>query len=433
MIKNRDALLKCCTPERADLLAAIEHVLDAVDPREIVRNSVSLSGKKLSVRGRSFDLSNFSRIVVIGAGKASGAMAEEIEKILPVDEGVVNVLEGTEKNFKTRKIRLLPAGHPSPNKWSMEGAKKILGLAQDADEDDLIVCLLSGGGSSLMALPHVSLEEQARVSKALMLAGADIGELNAVRKHISKVKGGRLAQAMYPATCISLIISDVVGNPLDVISSGPTAPDTTTFADAKKILEKYGLWDADCETCRFISSGLRAEVPETPKKGSPVFEKITNIIIGDNSLAVKTVQCYLEGKGYKIKKIENVVGEAREVGVRFARELTHGTSFVAGGETCVTVKGKGIGGRNQELALSLAIAIGGKQGIEFASIGTDGIDGSSKAAGAIVDGKTANDESPAYLNNNDSNSFFKKFGGEIITGPTGTNVNDLMIGLVKRK
>jgi len=268
----------------------------------------------------------------------------------------------------------------------------------------------------------------------LMKAGADINELNAVRKHLSKVKGGRLAKQLYPATVINLIISDVVGDPLDVISSGPTVPDRTTFSDAKQVLVKYNLWD-DCSACRIIEKGVKGQVEETPKEGDPVFEKVHSFIIGSNETALLAANTYLTSLGMKPEILRNVKGDAREVGRMFAGLLKKGRTFIAGGETTVKVTGKGMGGRNQEIALSCALGIDGTESVLFASFGTDGIDGNSPADGAVVDGSTIKKAKELGLDpiefqkNNDSYNFFKKIGACILTGPTRTNVNDVTIGV----
>jgi glycerate 2-kinase len=361
-------------------------------------------------------------------------MAEEIEKMFPVKGGIVNILRGT--HFNVKHVKLQEAEHPIPGAGSLEATKRILDYTNQIGKNDLVICLISGGGSALLSQPikDLRLEEKQRMIDKLMKAGANINELNTVRKHLSKVKGGRLAKKLYPAAVINLIISDVVGDPLDTISSGPTVPDSTTFSDAKRILLKYNLWD-DANACKIIESGVEGQVEETPKPGDPVFKKVCSFIIGSNEVALMAAKKYLELHSIKPKIIRNVQGDAREVGMMLASLLRKGKSFIAGGETTVKVTGKGMGGRNQELALSCAMEIAGIDKVIFASFGTDGIDGKSPADGAIVDGRTISESKELGLDalefqkNNDSYNFFKKIGAAIMTGPTGTNVNDVMIGI----
>jgi glycerate-2-kinase len=438
-IKNRKQLTHG-DKRRKLLLEAVERTLLSAQPDRLIKNSLILRGNKLTIKTekktQTFNLEEFEKIHVLGWGKASGRMAEQIERILPVEGGAVNILKGT--HFKTNKITLHPAEHPIAGKGSLQGTRRILEYAESIGKEDLVICLLSGGGSAMLSLPceGVELEEKQRVVDALMRAGADIKELNTVRKHLSNVKGGRLAQKLYPATVVNLILSDVVGDPLDVISSGPTVPDHSTFHDAKKVLMKYNLWDSS-KACRVIEEGIRGLREETPKNGR-TFKKVHSFIIGSNRTALLAATQFLKLRGVKHTTISNIHGDATEVGRMFAGLLRKGKSFVAGGETTVKVTGNGVGGRNQEVALSCAIEIEGADAV-FTSFGTDGIDGNSPAAGAIVDGLTISNARKQKLNpadfqkNNDSYNFFKKIGGCIITGATGTNVNDVMIGISKKR
>ncbi|VVC02578.1 Glycerate 2-kinase [Candidatus Burarchaeum australiense] len=428
---------------RALALGAVRAAIAAADPCKLVRRAVSRKGKILQVCGLRKDISSFDRILVVGGGKASGAMAEELEKIVPVSEGAVAILQGTASRFKTKNIALLEAGHPRPDEGSVRAAERIMQLARSAGPSDLVFCLISGGGSALLSLPApgISVDEKADLALALMTRGANINELNAVRRHFSLIKGGGLARALSGAgRTYSLIISDVVGNDLASIASGPTAADPSTFADAANVLRKYKLWEeGKWHNARAIlEAGLRGKREETLKRMPALVHGLPgglhNFIIGSNSTAVLAACRYLSARKVEVRAITEVAGEARAVGPKLAALLAKGDSFCAGGETTVTVKGKGRGGRNQELALSAALKIAGKT-VVLVSAGTDGIDGSSPAAGAIVDGETLGRakkmklDARAYLNDNDSNSFFKKLGDEILTGPTGTNVNDIMIGL----
>jgi len=385
-------------------------------------------------------------------GKASGAMAEAIEEILGdrISEGLINVLKGTETRFKTRRIKLNGATHPIPGEEGRKGVEKMLEIAKKAGEKDLVIVLISGGGSALMPYPAppITLEEKKKVTSLLLKCGATINEINAVRKHISMFKGGQLARACYPATTVALIISDVVGDPLDTIASGPTAPDNTTFQDAYRVLKYYDLLDkVPASVKERIEKGLKGEIEDTPKPGDKIFEKVRNLIIANNRTALDAAVKKAKEYGLNTMILSTFIeGEARHVGTVFAgiaRELYHtGTpinkpAFIAaGGETTVTVVGSGKGGRNQELVLSAAIKINGLDGVAIASIGTDGIDGITDAAGGIVDGSTLvrgkekNLEILDFLANNDSYNYLTKTDDIIITGPTGSNVNDIMFIVV---
>lgn len=431
MIKNYISLGE---KEASILINAVEETLHAVQPGRLIRKSVFLKDGKLVIQDESFKLDSFGSIHLLGWGKASGLMAEEIEKILPIKGGIVNILRGT--HFNVKHAQLQEAEHPLPGAGSLEGTRKMLEYAERIEKNDLVICLISGGGSALLSQPvdGLKLEDKQRIIDRFMKAGANINELNTVRKHLSKVKGGRLAKKLYPATVINLIISDVVGDPLDVISSGPTVPDSTTFSDAKKVLMKYRLWD-DSAACRIIQAGVDGRLEETPKPGDPVFRKVHSFIIGSNEVALLAAKEYLESRGMKPELIRNIHGDARETGRMLAGLLKKEKTFVAGGETTMKVTGKGMGGRNQELALACAFEIEGMEGVFLASFGTDGIDGSSPADGAVVDGSTIKRgrklglDALEFQRNNDSYNFFKRINAAIITGPTGTNVNDVVIGI----
>jgi len=430
-------------------LNAIEMALNAVDPRGVIKSRVSLVDDILKIDDRTFDLSAFKRVFVVGGGKASGSMAEALEEILGnhIDDGVVVIQHGTKENYRTKKIKLHEAGHPIPDDYSMDGAKKILNLVAQADKDDLVICLISGGGSSLMCLPRegISLDDKQLMTRLLLNCGATINEINTVRKHISSFKGGQLAREAYPATLISLILSDVVGDPLEVIASGPTVPDPTTFKDAIEILKRYNIWNDAPKSIRdTLLDGLSGRIMETPKAGDPTLSKVNNIIIGSNRLASMAAVDSLKRQGLNTMFLTSFMeGEAREVGIMLAalaREAAASNhpipkpfGIVIGGETTVTVTGNGIGGRNQEIALSAAMKINGLDGIVIVSASTDGIDGPTDAAGAIADGYTMMKarefglDAKDYLKNNDSYTFFSKVDDLVFTGPTGTNVNDISV------
>ena len=389
--------------------------------------------------------------MVIGFGKASVPMARAIEASLVgiIDAGVVITKYGHAPDHGLKKIRVYEAGHPVPDANGLKGTEAILDLAGKVDAGTLVVVLVSGGGSALFVSPcaGISLAEKQETTSLLLRAGAKIQELNAVRKHLSRVKGGRLAELLYPATTVSLILSDVIGDHLDVIASGPTSPDFTTFADALGILVKYGLTDRVPQTIvKLLENGKEGLVPETPKQGNLIFKKVENMIVGSNRQALNAAQAAAEALGIRAEIISaELSGEAVEVGRRLAlnaltaklyKESPDPACLISGGETTVTVTGAGKGGRNMELALAFAIQIEEVDGITLLSAGTDGTDGPTDAAGAIVDGMTVikardiglNPED--YLDNNDSYSFFREAGGLFVTGPTGTNVMDMQIILI---
>jgi len=457
IIKNRENLIaNASSPKdmkaRKIVLDAIEEAFRSADPKRIMFSKIKLEGEKLKINSNILNLSRYRKVYVLGGGKASGSMAEALEKILKdrIDEGIIVVPKGVAGRHTLSRIDLHEASHPIPDETSVSGAKKILELANKAEGDDLVICLISGGGSSLMALPKegISLEDKRKVTDLLLRSGATINEINIVRKHISSFKGGQLAKAVYPATLIGLLLSDVLGDPLDVIASGPTVPDSSTFQDAVSILQRYDLWDRIPDSVRHVLfDGLKRKIDETPKEGDKIFKSVRNIVIGNNRLACMAAMEKLSHYDLNVLFLTSFMeGEARHIGTFFGaigRELmmtdkpiASPAGVVAGGETTVTVTGNGIGGRNQEIALSAALKIIGTEGLAIASASTDGIDGPTDAAGAIVDGKTimraknCGLDPLETLRNNDSYTFFSELRDLIFTGPTGTNVNDVTI-LVK--
>jgi glycerate-2-kinase len=433
---------------RGDAITVLEAALNSVDPYKAVLNNLKIVDGKLRVGNFEASLDDLRKIVVIGGGKAGGAMAEAVESVLGdrVSGGCVNVLQGTEFRYNLKKIRLQGASHPIPNNDGVRGVAEMLMLSSSMREKDLVICLISGGGSALMPYPAegISLKDKQDVTSRLLMKGATIDDLNAVRKHLSAIKGGQLARRCYPTRVVSLILSDVVGDPLDTIASGPTSPDTTTFRNAVDVLKKYKLWDDICSQVRErLEYGVKKVIVETPKPGDEIFNHVTNIIVGNNSIAAESAAEAAEALGYNSLIVSTMVeGEAAEVGTVLAgiarelaakgRPLKPPAAVIVGGETTVNVRGSGRGGRNQELALSLARRITGLKAVA-ASLATDGIDGPTEASGAIVDGETSTKASKAglsiekFLAENDSHSFFKKIGDTIVTGPTGTNVNDLVL------
>ena len=422
-----------------------------MDPGEAVRRSFSVSGTHLTIREDEWDLDLFEGIHVIGGGKACGAMAEAIEEILGerISSGTVNVLKGTESRHDLNRISLNGASHPIPDVDGVAGVQRMMETLDGVGASDLVIVLISGGGSSLLAYPAegVALEDIQDVTQKLLMSGATIGELNAVRKHLSAVKGGQLAHRSQGATVISLILSDVVGDHLDTIASGPTAPDETTFGDARAVLERFSLWKGAPRIVRErLDEGAKGKIPETPKPGDSIFQRVRNFVIGSNLVAARAAVERAGELGYNTELVSTEVeGEAREAGRSFAEaalDITRDSSpvqtpavLVAGGETTVSVTGGGVGGRNMEVALGASEGIEGTASV-VAAFATDGIDGPTVAAGAMVDGSTlvrarARGLDPSkYLSENDSYTFFHNLGDAFITGPTGTNVNDLTIVLV---
>jgi glycerate-2-kinase len=432
---------------RALALESLEAAINAVNPKQIIESKLLLKNSILRVNNISFNLKKIKKLYVVGGGKASGLMAEALEEILGkrITCGYVNVPKG--EKAKTAKIKLHGTSHPIPDESGVEGTRAMIKIAEQAEENDLVICLISGGGSSLMPLPRgkVSIVDKREITNALLKSGATINEINTVRKHISDFKGGWLAKKAYPATVLNLVLSDVMEDPLDFIASGPTAPDSTTFSDAIRVLKKYALWDSSPAAIKkLLSDGEKCLIPETPKEGDEAFKKVYNVVVGNNRTASLTACEFLRKEGLDALLLTSTLeGEARQVAIMLSsvgREIAVSgnpvkkpAAIVVGGETTVTVTGKGKGGRNQELALAAAIKLRGVDGVVVASLSTDGIDGPTDAAGALVDsGTLARAEQlgltpEEYLANNDSYSFFSRLGDLIFTGPTGTNVNDISI------
>jgi len=382
----------------------------------------------------------YARVVVLGCGKASGAMARAAEDVLGdrIAEGFVVVKDGY--TAPLRRIRLAEAGHPVPDARGLAASGRLLDLAASARADDLVLFLVSGGGSALTPAPAppVTLEEKQQITRLLLAAGAAIGELNAVRKHLSRFKGGLLARAAWPATVVTLALSDVIGDPLDVIASGPTAPDPTTFATALDVLERRGAKTRAAASVRErLEAGARGEVEETPKPGDRIFDRVTNLVVGNNALITDAAVATAQRLGYQTRFLSRAVqGETREVArelVARARRLEAPACLVAGGETTVTVTGPGTGGRCQEFALAAALALGPGEDVTVLAAGTDGTDGPTDAAGAIVDsgsverGRTAGVDPVRALADNDAYRFLRASGDLLVSGPTNTNLLDLYV------
>lgn len=388
------------------------------------------------------DLTSVERVIVLGCGKAGASMARAVEGALGerISEGFVVVKDG--HTLPTRIIELVEAGHPVPDQRGRAAAERVLRLARSAGPRDLVVFLISGGGSALLPAPAppVTLEEKQDVTRRLLGAGTTIGELNAVRKHLSLLKGGQLARAASPAPILTLLLSDVIGDPLDVIASGPTAPDPTSFSEALDVLARRGVLDRVARSVRHrLEEGARGHLAETPKPGDPLFSLVTHLIVGNNRLVVDAAAKAAEGLGYAARVATAALeGEAREVGpdlVAQARSLPSPGCLIAGGETTVTITGRGRGGRCQELALAAALAFRVDDDLTVLAAGTDGTDGPNDAAGAVVDAGTVGRARAAGLDpdraltDNDAHTLLRATGDLIVTGPTKTNLLDLYMVL----
>ncbi|MEJ5376825.1 MAG: glycerate kinase [bacterium] len=436
---------------RRDAEAIFQAALAAVDPEEAVLRHLSLEGQELRVGDLIVELDRFQNIWVLGAGKADAPMARALEKILGdrISGGLIVVKEG--HGLDLERIEVWEASHPLPDQRGVQGTLKVLHMAEKAGSRDLILALFSGGGSALLVAPAqgISLQDKQETTRLLLSCGATIHEINVVRKHLSSVKGGQLARVSYPATVVSLILSDVIGDNLDAIASGPTVPDTSTFAQAREVLLKYGIWeDVPPSVRERLQEGCQGRIQETPKAGEICFERTHWKILGSNLQALKGAMAHAEKIGYRALILSSCLeGEAREVAravsavakevLRSGNPLRAPACLLCGGETTVTLRGQGKGGRNQEFALAAALALDGWEHVVALSGGTDGTDGPTDAAGAVVDGTTVQRARRAglspelYLEKNDSYNFFGSLGQLLITGPTRTNVMDVNIFLMR--
>ena len=435
---------------RQHALEVFQAALKAVDPVEAIFRYTRVVDDTLYVGEHQFAFKDYDRILVAGAGKAGAPMARALEDLLGdrIADGVIVVKEG--HGLPLSHVRIHEASHPVPDQRGIKGAEEILSLVKDAGERDLVLCLISGGGSALLVAPAegVSLEDKQEVTRLLLSCGADIHEINTIRKHLSRAKGGGLARFAFPATVVSLILSDVIGDDLNVIASGPAVPDTSTFDDTRQVLEKYNIQDeVPASVRKRIEQGLQGNIEDTPKAGDAVFQRCYSELVGTNIQALKAAGTKAEELGYQTLILSSTVeGEAREVArvlTAIAREvqgsanpLSTPACILCGGETTVTIQGEGKGGRNQELALAAALVIDGMQNVVVLAGGTDGNDGPTDAAGAMADGRTlvrsrAQGLDPLdYLRRNDSYNFFQPLDDLVITGPTRTNVMDVYMVLV---
>jgi len=427
-------------------LAGVRSVL----PVSLMADVMSLRDQILSIGGNTISLGSIENIYVIGAGKASAAMGHYVETILGnrIKSGHIVVKYG--HSCKLKRIEVTEAGHPVPDANGLKATKEIIRIAENASGNDLVICLISGGGSALMAdLPEDLLPEELYiVNNLLVRCGATINEINCVRKHLSKVKGGQLSRMVRPARLVTFIVSDVVGNPPEVIASGPTVPDPSTFGEALDVINKYNLAsDITSGVMRYLNEGAAGIHPETPKPGDPVFEGVLNILAGTNQNALKGAKAEAQKLGFNTFIINDAVqGDVESVSemivstaVSFKNNdnIPKPVCLLFGGETTIKVTSDGMGGRNQHLALSAAMRLQNLPGITFLAAGTDGNDGNTDAAGAIVDSDTVtaalnkNMDPAVYLSEFDTYNFFRKTGGLVKTGPTYTNVMDLLITVVE--
>lgn len=436
------------SPIKPLLKKILSRGLDAVDAHAAVDRAISRDGADLIIGRRRYDLNNYERVVVIGAGKATAPMARAAEQRLGhwVQSGFIVVKQG--HGLPMKRILVAEAGHPVPDRSGQRAAAKLCAMVSALGRRDLLIVLLSGGASSLLPAPvaGVTLADKQRTTEALLRCGATIREINTVRKHLSRLKGGRLAEST-EATVVTLILSDVLGDDLSTIASGPTVPDPTTYRDAIAILKRYRIWMTVSQRVRqHLDRGRQGLVSETPKPGSPLFRRVHHHIVGNNGVAVRAVARAARDAGFRTILQEAITGEAREAGQRFGamaktvlrngRPLQRPCCLVAGGETTVTVTGKGTGGRAQEFVTAAALEIAGLAKVWVVAIGTDGTDGPTDAAGAVVDGDTVARAQRLQINlagalkRHNTYPALKKLQQLIVTGPTGTNVNDLYLLLV---
>lgn len=433
---------------RRQALGIFAAALKAAAPAAAIRDHLRLRGDVLLAGRKRYPLAQFRNIYVVGAGKASVEMARAVERLLGkrIRGGLINT-KYEHAGAALRRIEVNECGHPVPDARGQKGAERIAEFARLASADDLLICLISGGASALLPLPAapVTLGETQATTQLLLDCGANIHEINCVRKHISAIQGGQLARLAYPAAVLALIFSDVIGDDLDVIGSGPTVPDRSSVADAKAVFEKYGIWN---QAPPGVRQRVSSDAAETPKPGDRIFDRVQNVIVGNNRLAVDAAARQARALGFRTLVLSTFIqGEAREVArvhaaiareIRAAaRPLRPPACVIAGGETTVTIRGRGLGGRNQEFVLAAAMDIAGLEDVVILSGGTDGTDGPTDAAGAVADGTTlaraAAKElnAAAHLANNDSYHFFDALGDLVKTGPTGTNVADVQIILVR--
>ena len=442
---------------KKDALAIFKSALAAVEPASAVTAALSRNKNSLEIMSggravKEIDLGKVNRVFIVGAGKATAPMAKAVEKKLgaKLDEGIISVKKG--HGLALKKTTVLEAAHPVPDQAGVRAAKKIQKLLESTEEGDLVFSLISGGGSALLPLPvdGVKLSEKQAVTKMLLACGAPIHEINAVRKHLSGIKGGQMARMAAPAQVVNLMLSDVIGDDMDTIASGPFVPDRSTYEEVAVVLAKYKLMKQVPAAVRnHLKRGLTGQIEETPKPGDKFFKAVTNVIIGSNRLCLLAARDAAREKGYRPLILSSLIeGETREVAkvhTAIAREVVESGNpikapacLISGGETTVTLKGKGKGGRNQEFALAAGMDLDGLDNVLVFSAGTDGTDGPTDAAGAVVDVSTcrrafdANLSPQKYLEENNAYPFFEKLKDLVKTGPTRTNVMDVRLVLIDK-
>ena len=438
---------------RRRIVPVLEAALHAVAPGPAVARAMQRAGNQLLIGEARYDLEQFQRIFLVGFGKAALAMGTAAAAVLGsrLTAGILLTKHGHTAGAEAlpASVAVLEAGHPVPDAAGVEATRRIASLAQQATAQDLLLCLISGGGSALLTLPAagLTLADLQATTQALLRCGASIDEINTLRKHLEQLKGGQLARLASPATLTSLVLSDVVGSPLDVIASGPTVPDRSTWPDAWEIVRRYSLTPAlPAAVVERLRTGLDGRLPDTPKPGDTTFDRSHTVVVADNPLAAQAAQAkarelgfdaltlstYIEGEAREVAKVAVALG--REAAAR-NRPVTPPACLLLGGETTVTLHGHGKGGRNQELALAAALQLAripeGER-LVLASLATDGSDGPTDACGGLVDSSTVDRgravglDASAHLTSNNAFPFLEAAGDLLRTGPTQTNVNDLI-------
>lgn len=440
MIRNRSAL--GTSEARRVALDCVEAGVSRALPATVIDESVHLENGVLHVAESAYDLDEYEDVVVIGGGNAAGHLASAVEGVL--GERIRSGVVVTDAPAETERIEVVEGAHPIPDEAGVAGARRVLEVASEADENTLVLALITGGGSALLPAPAegVSLGDLQTVTDSLVRSGATIDQINAVRKHLSGLKGGQLARAAAPATVVGLVMSDVVGDRLDVIASGPIVPDESTFESARAVLSEYDI-DASESVHERIEAGVAGEVSETPKRGDPAFDRVAIHVLADSMTALSAAADAASERGYTplvlSSRVRGEASEAAKTHVAIAEEIAASdtpleppAAILSGGETTVTVEGDGEGGPNQEFAVSTAIEMA-EPGITCCAVDTDGIDGATDAAGALVSGETATplSEARAALGRNDVYPFLAERDALLETGPTGTNVNDLRVLVIE--
>ena len=437
MIDNREQLVD--SPAHEVALAALTAGIEAADPARLTRERVALDGETLTVDDATLSLEAYDKIQVIGGGKAAGVVAAELEAMLGdhLDGGRVV----TNNPVETERVDVLPGDHPVPSQQGVESTRQLLEVAEAADENTLVLAAITGGGSALLVAPAegLTLDDIQSTTQSLLESGANIAEINTIRKHCSAIKGGQLAAAAAPARVCGVVLSDVVGNDLSTIASGPFVPDPSTFQNAQAVLNRYEIQAPDT-VGRRLQAGIAGETPETPKASDPVFERVSTTLLGDGMVAVQAAAETAEQAGFEplvlSSRIRGDSQAAATMQAAIAEEirstghpLDPPAAIVSGGETTVTVDGDGMGGPNQEFAVAGGLAVDAED-VVVAAVDTDGIDGPTDAAGGIVDGSVDSERAQRALADNDSYGFLPSVDGLIRTGPTRTNVNDLRVVVV---